>query len=806
MSSVWQDLRFGARFLRRHPSVTTLALLTLSLCIGANTAIFSVINGVLLEPLPFPRPEQLTVVIESAPKLGFPEMGGSPPNFNDWRSRNQVFSSLAAFRRRRFTLTGSGGEPQALAGAAVTGDFFRTLGVPALAGRLVGPEDDRPGAEKVAVMGAGLWHQRFGGDPGIVQRRITIDGSSYTVVGVAPLTLQYPGKSQLWVPLALDYAKERRGAHYLGVLGRLEPGVSLARAKEEMSAIAARLERQYPAEDTGWGVVLMRLQDLTVEDIRPALDMLQLAVWVVLLIGCVNVANLLLARMISREGEIAVRAALGAGRRRLVLQIAAESMILFLAGGALGLLVAWWGTRSLVALDPDVFPRTEAIGIDARVLAYTLVVSVVTGALCGLVPALASTGRNLYGSLRTGSRAMMGGRRGPRARRILVPGELALALTLLVGAGLLIQSFRRLQAVDVGFQPRGVITARLSLPASRYPEPAPQAAFVQRVLQRIGALPGVVQAAAIDALPLAQGGQFVEVTAEGSPRAPGEDHSGHGSLVSPDYFAAMRIPLLEGRSFSERDDLESLPVTIVSRFTAARLWPGQDPVGRRVTFGRLPTRPDAQWWQVIGVVGDVRDTDVGVKPQVAIYIPQLQIATASATLVVRTATEPQGLTGAIRHAVQELDPDLPLDRVETLEQVVWSAIAQNRVKTLLLGVFAALAVVLAMVGVYGMVSHAVGERVHEIGIRMALGAQRAAVVRMIVRQGMKLVAAGLMLGLAGAYGFGRLLAGQLYEVRAADPWTYSGLTVVLAAVALLATWLPARRATRVDAIEAMRYD
>ena len=806
MGNLWQDLLFGARSLRRNPGLTALALLTLALAIGANTAIFTIVDGVLLRPLPFPRPERLVVVIESAPSLGFPEMGGTPPNFNDWRRSNQVFASLDAVRRRRFTLTGSGGEPQAVAGAAVTGDFFRTVGARPLAGRLLEAADDRPGGEPVVVLGADLWHERFGGDPGILHRRITIDGRSHAVVGIAPSTLRYPGASRLWVPLALDYAKERRGAHYLGVLGRLKPGISLERAQAEMSAIAGRLERQYPAEDKGWGVVLTRLQDLTVQRIRPALVMLQLAVWVVLLIGCANVANLLLASMGSRRREIAVRAALGAGRRRLMRQIVAESVILFLAGGSLGLLVALWGTRALIALDPDALPHAETIAVDSRVVAYMLLVSLATGVVCGLAPALSATGGRHYGELLHGSRGMAGGRRGRRASGVLVIGEVALALTLLVGAGLLIQSFARLRSVDLGFHPHGVITASLTLPASRYPDPPLQGAFFERALRRVRALPGVEHAAAIDALPLSGSGEMVEVVAEGRPRAPGEDHSGHGSLVSSDYFAAMGIPLLEGRTFEERDDLRSLPVTIVSRFAAARLWPGQDALGRRVTFGRLPTRPDAPWWQVVGVVGDVRDTELALEPQMEIYIPRLQIPAARSMLVVRAAGDPRRQVGPIRRVIRQLDPDLPLDRVQTLDDVVSSALAENRVKTLLLGIFAALALVLAAVGVYGLVSSSVGERVREIGVRVALGARRHQVVGMVVRQGMRLVAAGVVVGLAGAYAFSRLLAGQLYEVGTVDPLTYALVPVVLAAVALLANWLPARRAASVEAVEALRHE
>ena len=803
MGSLWQDLRFAVRSLPRDPGFAAFTLFTLALVLGANTAIFSVVEGVLLRPLPFPQPDELVVVAENGPSPALLYMSCSPSNFDDWRRQNHVFASLAALHRGRFALTGGGGRPLALDGAAVTGDFFRTLGVRPLAGRLLQPADDRPGGEPVVVLGADLWHRRFGGDPAIVHRRIALDGRSYAVVGIAPATLQYPEKSALWVPLGLDYAKERRQTHYLGVVGRLKPGVSLAHAQAEMSAIAGRLARQYPAEDKGWSVALTLLKDSTVQTIRPALAMLQLAAWLVLSIGCANVANLLLARMGSREREIAVRAALGAGRWRLARQIAAESIILFSAGGALGLLLAEWGTRSLLALDPGAIPRTETIGIDARVLAYTLLVSVGTGAVCGLLPALAATGGPLEEALRQGGRALAGSRRGRLARRALVLGEVALTLMLLVGAGLLIRSFGRLQAVDLGFRPDGVLAATVTLPATRYPDPALRGRFFERAVERIAALPGVEHAASIDALPLSGSTQVVEVAAEGRPPLPpGEDPGGDGSLVSPDYFAAMKIPLLKGRCFSERDDLKSTPVAIVSRSAAARLWPGQDAIGRRFTFGP----PEARWWRVVGVVGDVRNAAPGEKPQMEVYIPQLQISGARTTLVVRTAGDPRALVAPIRRAVQELDPDLPLFRVETLEQVVSSALAENRVKTLLLGIFAGLALVLAAAGVYGLVSRSVGERGREIGIRVALGARRAEVVRMIVGQGMRTVAAGLALGMAGAYAFGRVLAGQLYEVGVADPWTFAGAPIVLAAVALLANWLPARRATRLDPLAALREE
>jgi putative ABC transport system permease protein len=807
MDSLWKDLRFGVRTLLRSPAVTALALLTLALGIGANTAIFSVVSGVLLEPLAFPRPDELVVVIDSAPKLGFPQFSASPPNFKDWREQNQVFSSLDAMARGRFTLTAKGAQPQAVAGAEVTGDFFRTLGVRPHLGRLLAPADDRPGGERVAVLSHELWHRRFGGDPGIVNRRITIDGRAHTVVGVAPPALKFPRQSELWVPLALDFSKSSRGAHYLSVVGRLKPGVSLERAQTDLSAIARRLELQYPAQNTDWGVVLTRLRDVMVRDIRPALTMLQRAVWVVLLIACANVANLLLARMGSREREIAVRTALGAGRLRLARQIIAESVILFAAGGALGLLVALWGTRTLVALNPDAIPRAEGIGIDARVLVYTLLISVATGVVFGLVPALSAIGGRLSGALKEGGRAMAGGRRGNLVRDVLVIGEVALALMLLVGAGLLIQSFARLQSVDPGFKPRGVITAQVSLPAVKYPDDPRQAAFFQHALERIRSLPGVQHAASIYPLPLSSGSGFqLSFVVAGRPvPKPGEEQSAHVRFISPDYFRTMEIPALKGRAFTEQDGIDDQRVAVVNREMASRIWPGADPLGQRLTFGD-PTQPTAKWMTVVGVVGDVRGSNLGNESEMELYCSQYQNPSSEAALVVRTAADPLSLVAPIRRALQEIDGDLPLDKVQTMEQVVSSSLAQNRVKTVLLGIFAALALVLAAVGVYGLVSFSVAQRTHEIGIRIALGARRVEVLAMIIRQGMKLIAIGLAVGLGGAFASSRLLADQVFKVSVVDPLTYIGVPVVLTAVALLANWLPARRATRVDPLAALRSE
>jgi putative ABC transport system permease protein len=806
MDILWQDLRFSVRTLAHNPGGTSLALLMLALGIGANTAIFSVVSAVLLQPLPYPHPEQLVAVIDSAPKLGFPRFAASPPNFNDWRQQNQVFSAMSAMTPARHSLTGGGARPEAVIGASVTGDFFRTLGARPQLGRFLLPADDRPGGERVVVLASGLWHRRFGGDPGILNRQITIDGRSYTVVGVAPGSLTVPRKAELWVPLALDYAKEGRGAHYLAVLARLKPGVSLERAQADMSAVAARLERQYPDNDTGWGVNLVRWRDLVVEDIRPALATLQRAVWVVLLIACANVANLLLARMAARERELAVRAAMGASRARLVRLIVGESVLLFAAGGALGLLLAYWGTRALVRLNPDAIPRSEGIGIDGRVLAYTLLVSLATGVVFGLVPALSAVGRRLHGALKEGGRAMSGGTRGRLVRNGLVLAEVALALVLLIGAGLLIQSFARLQSVDPGFTPGGVLTASLSLPEAKYPDNPRQASFYRQALERIRALPGVAGAASVFPLPLGGGDWVLHFDIQGRPASkPGEAHDAKVRYVSPDYFATLRIPCVKGRLFTAQDDENSQQVVVVNRAMVAKFWPAQDLIGQRMTFGD-PAAKDAKWLTIVGVVGDVRDAKLDRKPEAEAFRPQFQDPASDATLVVRTTRNPQSLVAPIRQAVQQLDRDLPLDKVQTYDQIVADSLAQNRVKTVLLAIFAGLALLLAATGIYGVVSYSVSQRLHEIGIRIALGAARAEVLLLVLRQGMTLVVLGLAVGIAGSWLTARLLASQLYDISVNDPLTYAGVPLLLAAVALAANWLPARRATRVDPLEALRAE
>jgi putative ABC transport system permease protein len=786
-------------------------VLTLALGIGANTAIFSILDAVLLHPLPSPHPEQLVALNESLPRRGIPRYQVSAPNFKDLRDQAQVFSGLAAIDRDTVALTGGTAAAQTVTAARVTGDFFRVLGVRAAAGRLLLPTDDTPQAERVVVLGSDLWHQRFGGDPGILGRQIKLNGRAHIVVGVAPRGLDFPATAELWVPAALDYAKEDRADHYLTVIGRLRPGVTLARARAAVRLVAARLRRTYPETDAAWGwdVVLTGLRDLLVENLWPALTLLAAAVWLVLLIACANVAHLLLARTEARRREIALRSALGAGRGRLIRQLLGESVLLALAGGALALPLAWGATRALTALSPDAVPGAGRIGLDLRVFLYAAAVALATGVLVGLVPALAATrGGRLQDALREAGRGVAGSARGRRLRNLLILAEVALALVLLTGAGLLVKSFALAQLASPGCEPRGVLTAQLSLLDSKYPEPARQAAFFQEALRRIRALPGVRQAATVLPLPYLPARLTSSFTVEGRP-APGPGAGPHANLrlVSPGFFRALGIPLLGGRDFTAADDHAAQPVVIVNHALAARTWPGASllpAMGRRLRLG--DAAGGGPWAAVVGVVGDLRAANLAAEPDMELYWPQAQMPDDRAALVVRAAGDPWRLAEPLRRTLRDLDPDLPVDRVLSMDQVLAGALAQNRLNTALLGAFAALALFLAALGIYSVVAHSVAQREREIGIRLALGARPSSVIGLFLRQEMAWVGLGLLLGLAGAWGAARLLAGQLYRVTAADPPTYAAVTLLLGAVALAAVWLPARRALRLDQVEALRRE
>jgi putative ABC transport system permease protein len=811
VDTFWQDIRFGFRTLLRSPATSAVALLTLALGIGANTAIFSVVNGVLLEPLPYPDPDALVVVLESNPGLGFPRFSVSPPNFDDWRHQNQVFESMAAISRGRFNLTG-GDRPEAVPGEQVTPELFRVLGVQPVLGRGFLPEEGRPGGPKVAVLSHGLWQRRFGSDRAALHRQILIDGESFTVIGVMPPGFELRSQTQIWLPLPWDFTPDSRGGHFLSVLARLKPGVSLEKARTEMKAIAARLEQQYPDSNHGWTTEVRRLHDALVEDVRPALVLLLAAVAFVLLIACANVANLLLARLAAREREIAVRTALGAGRARLVRQMLTESLVLFFVGGVLGLLLAAWATRVMMALYGEGLPRRQAIALDGRVLLFTLLLSLVTGLVFGLVPALSATSGGLFGALKEGGRAVAGGARGRLLRNLLVVGEVAVALVLLVGAGLLLRSFARLRAVDPGFHPQGVLTAEITLPDQKYEPAERQIAFTRELLDRLRAIPGVQSADTVFPLPLGGNGFVLAFAVQGRPDTSSQDSSLHANirLVTPDFFRTLGIRLLQGRAFTSHDDPQSVPVIVVNKTMADRIWPGESPIGKRITFGDTQ-KPDVQWMEVVGVVADIHHRTLDQDPGSEVYWPQLQNPVGGQlSIVLKTAGEPTKLAGAVRAAVRAVDSDLPVDRVRPLESVVAEALAGSRFQSVLLGIFAGAALLLAAIGVYGVISYSVAQRTHEIGIRMALGARRPEVLGLVIRQGMALVLAGVGLGLALAVlllaWLSERLAKFIYGGSAFDPLPLIAVPLVLLAVALLANWLPARRATRVDPLVALRYE
>jgi len=819
LETLWQDVRFGLKTLLRNPATTAVALLTLALGIGANSAIFSVVNGVLLRPLAFTEPDRLVMLWEANPGLGLPRFGVAPPNFEDWRRQAQSFTAMAALAENRFNLTG-GERPEAIQGARVSAGFFRLLGVDPIRGRGFNADEDRAGGRPVVVISYGFWQRRFGGDANVLGQTLRLDGRPYTIVGVAPRGFDFYRKQELWVPLALRYDPRERGSHYLAALGRLKPGVSQERAATEMKALAGRLAQQFPDTNRGWTVDVVSLAASVVEDVRPRLLLLTWAVAFVLLIACANVANILLARLASREREIAVRAALGAGRGRLVRQMLTENVLLFLAGGALGLLVGFWSTRALLAFNPDAIPRAGEVGLDLRVILFTLGLALATGLLFGLVPALGGTGERLYDALREGGRAMAGGRHGRLMRSLLVLAEVAVALLLLAGAVLLIRSFNRLQAVDPGFRPAGVLTADLVLPAAKYQAAPRRAAFYRRLLEQLRAVPTVESTALIFPLPLAPRGILLTFTVEGRPVArPSEAPNSSIWAISTDYFRTMGVRLLSGRPFNSADDLRSLRVAIVNKTLADRLWPGESPLGRRITFDP-PNDAEVHWITIVGVAGDVHHRGLNQDSGNEIYVPLEQQVSDEAYVLLRgrpleagprgRERDPRTLVLPLRDAVAALDPDLPVDPVRPMMDVVDEALAQSRFQAVLLGLFAGLALALAAIGVYGVVSYTVAQRTHEIGIRMALGAQRAEVLRLVVRQGMKLVLAGVAVGLGLAVALSRYLADRaaayLYGVSATDPVTLVVVPLLLLAVALVANFLPARRATRVDPLVALREE
>ena len=807
-SDLGQDLRYGLRMLVKSPAFTSIAVLALALGIGANTAIFSVVNTVLLQPLPYKNPDQLMMVWEDATHQGFPFNTPSPANFLDWQQQNTVFEGMAAMAQRSFNLTGAG-EPERFDGRRVSANLFSLLGVQPVIGRAFLPDEDKPGS-RVVILSEGVWKRRFGGDPAILGRPISLDGDSYTVVGVMPGSVDMPTiegwRDQLWVPIAFDSDEaSQRDSHYLEIVARLKPGVTQEKAQAEMTTIAKRLEQQYPESNTKIGIRLKALHDQKVGNIKPALLVLLGAVGFVLLIACANVANLLLARAAVRQKEIALRLAVGASRARLTRQFLTESVLLALIGGGFGLVLAFVGLRILKTFMPASISQAEAISIDPRALLFTGLISLVTGLIFGLAPATQASHFNLNDTLKEGGRDSGASRKGNRIRAVLVISEVAVSFILLIGAGLLINSFLNLLKLDPGYRAENLLTAKVMLPENKYPDTARRVAFFQELLRRVQALPGVESAAAGSNLPLTYHGDSMPIGVEGRPDPPpSQAPDVVYRTVSPGYFNTMGIRIVQGRDFNTQDRLDTPRTAVISEKMARHFWPGESPLGKRFKTGS--TTAEGPWREVVGVVADVRQNDFVAEPKMQMYFSYEQVVSLTPNaLVVRTKVDPLSLATAVRDAVWAIDKDQPVSNIRSMEEIVSTAVARQRFSTMLLGVFAGLALVLAAVGIYGVMSYSVAQRTREFGIRMALGAQRGDVLKMTVMQGLKLVSIGVAIGLAAAFILTRVMASLLFGVSATDPVTFLSISFVLIGVAAFASFIPALRATRIDPMVALRY-
>jgi putative ABC transport system permease protein len=792
--------------LRSRPGFTAVAVMTLALGIGANTAIFSVVNAVLLRPLPYEHSERLVRVMHTEARRGLTGQSHSFPNFADLRAQNDVFEAVTAYHELDGTMIWNG-EPERISGLGVSADFFKVLGTNAQLGRAFLPADEQPGGAPIVVISHGLWQHRFASDPQMIGRDITLNGKSKTVIGVLPAGFQFPFVNEFpeyFTPLDPKGEMEvQRGANYLRVIGRLKERVEIERAEAAMRTIAARLEQQYPEENTGQSISLASAHEEMVGGLRPTLYVLLGAVGFVLLIACANVANLQLARAAGRERETAIRVALGAGRGRVIRQLLTESLLLSILGGALGLLLAVWGGGLVFAVVPDDVPHINEAGLDRAVLGFTTVASVLTGIIFGLAPALHASRIDLNEGLKESGRGTTEGRRGHRLRSLLIISEVALSLVLLVGAGLLIKSFLYLRNTDPGFNSQRVLTASVSLPSAKYPNDEQVVGFYRQLIERVSHLPGVEAASAILGLPF--GDKFISTsfTIAGQPDpGPGARPIAAGVILTPEYFRALNIPIAKGRVFTERDTAEAPKVLLINETLQRRFFPGEDPLGKYLNLGLNDIHG-----MIVGVVGDVRQRRLDREVEPTYYVPYQQVPINSMSLAVRTKTDdPMSLVSAVRAVVQELDKDLPLFEVHPMESLVADSIARQRFSMTLLAAFAGLALVLAAVGIFSVMSFLVAQRTHEIGVRMALGALTRDVLKLVMMHGMKLTLVGVSVGLGAAFGLTRLMSSLLFGVSATDPMTFVGVAVVLVSVALLACWVPARRATRVDPMVALRYE
>jgi len=809
METILQDIRYGLRVLLRRPVFTIVAVATLALGIGANAAIFSVVDAVLLRPLPYPEPDRLVAIWEtnSQPERE-PNVRNEVAmgNFRDWRTQQTSFADIAALTYSSLNLTGVA-EPERIQGALVTTNLFSVIGVQPVMGRSFVEEEEQPASARAVIVSHALWQRRFGSDPALVGKTLSLSGNQVTVIGIMPpgFELEFPVTRQvdMWLPMRITGSDTDRQSHYLYVLGRLKPAVSIAEAQAGMNVLASQLQQEYPKTNSDKGANVVALHQQLVGNVQPYLRVLFAAVGFVLLIACANVASLLLARVTERHKEVAIRMAIGASRARIIRQLLTESILLSTVGGLAGLLLAYWGTDLLKALAPPDVPRLGEIGLHGPVFAWTLGVSVVTGVLFGLAPALGASKPDLNASLRESGRSSAGPGRG-RMRNVLVVAEIALALVLLIGAGLMVRSFARLQHVSPGFEAKNLLTLNISLPRQKYRENQKINSFFDQLFERVRSVPGVEAVGGIDPLPLSDSDATTGFVIQGGPALAVADRPEVGErTVTPDYFKTMRIPILKGRAFNDLDREDAPHVLIINEALARRFWPNEDAIGKRIGF--RASEPQV-WHEVVGIVGDVKHKSLEADPKPELYYAYQKNPGTFLSLVVRTASNPVNAIGAIRNQVSGVDTDQPVFDIKTMEERLSTALAPTRFIMLLLGVFAGLALLLAAVGIYGVMAYAVSQRTHEIGIRMALGAGAPDVLRLVVGNGLKLVLTGVGIGVTGAFVLTRLMASLLFEVSPTDPLTFGLISAVLTGVALAACFVPSLRATKVDPMIALRYE
>ena len=813
METLFKDIRYGVRSLLKRPGFTAIAVITLALGIGANAAIFSVVDAVLLRALPFPNPDRLVMLWEDASFAGFPRNTPAPANFADWKTQNHVFEETAAFDERSFNLTGDG-EPEKIEAYGVTANYFPMLGIKPALGRAFLPEEDKPEANKVVMLNYNLWQKRYGGERSVIGHEILLDGEKYTVIGVMPAGFQLlDSHVGLWVPIAFTTEElAQRGSHYLFVVARMKPGVTLLQANAEIRTIQQRIAHDHPDDAGQIGAYAMPLREQLAGDVRRPLLVLLVAVAFVLLIACANIANLLLSRATSRRREIAVRAALGARRLHIMRQLLVESLLLAIVGGVCGALLASWSFAFLRRLIPDGLALSTNLNLNLKVLGFTLMVSLLTPLVFGLVPAFQASNMDLNEALKQGGGRAGLNAAGNRLRSVMVVSEIALALVLLVGAGLLIQTFQKLRQQYSGLQPENVLTLRTVLPRNKYPEQPQRAAFYKQVLERVRSLPGVVSAGYATTIPLAwkggTSGFYPEGRTVAQAKADGLSYDANHRQVSADYLKTMGISVMRGRPFNEGDNEQAISVAIINERMARQYWPNEEAIGKRFKLGD----PDGNrpWMTVVGIAGDVRQMGVDEPVKAEMYLPYQQIREdqwfAPRDLVIRTAFAPLSIVGATRAVIQQVDPDQPISNIRTMDEVLGEETASRRLGMTLLTMFAALALLLATLGIYGVLAYFVVQHTQEIGVRMALGAQRRDILGLVVKRGMRLAVLGVMIGLGAAFALTRLMASLLFGVGTADPLTYATIALLLILVALFACYLPARRATKVDPMIALIYE